>query len=424
MLFWEDDSSGRYRPMYAFATRKVFSHQGRAERARTSVFKNAFSYPFNFRQGIPVQDAEAKQVNRWSVGIGYTSACDMRCPFCYSRTLRGAKELPLALWKQFFDRWHDHVESVNYGTGENTLRPGWFELVGFVREHYPSIRQALTTNGHLIEAISDARLCALFQASIDEVDISLDFSDERRHCYWRGSRSAFRNALRSLDWCRSQRKDATVVLLGLDETLAIDNLDGIFRIAEQAGAGVRINLYRPVNQNAGLNPPRFESVIPALDWIVQHHSVLSISDPLFAALYGVSEDAPAGHFSMRILSTGEITPSTYLITPEWIAGDITGEDVIAKIGESAPFCLFREAPLPRECRGCALQETCRGGCLDSRILHYRTPDQRSPYCPTRHAETPSVRQHAAHRGSQRPGMHAKYLPTLIFRPGKGGPHGR
>lgn len=367
---------------------------------------------------------EVKKGDLWSIGIGYTSACDLSCSFCYSRKLRASRELALDQWIRFFDRWHDHVESVNYGTGENTLKPGWFQLVGYVREHYPSIRQAVTTNGHLIEAIRDARSCALFLASIDEVDISLDFSDEERHCHWRGAAYAYRNAMRSLKWCRDQRKDATLVLLGLDETLAINNLDGLFRIAEHADAGVRINLYRPVNQNTELNSPRFESVILALDWIMQNHSVLSISDPLFAALYGIGERVPDGHFSMRILSTGHITPSTYLITPEWIAGHIADDDLMVRIGQSAPFRTFREATMPRECMGCVLNTICRGGCLDSRILHYGTLDQRSPYCPARHDVAPHVRQHSNNQSSRRPGMHAKYLPTMMFRPGKGGALGR
>jgi radical SAM protein with 4Fe4S-binding SPASM domain len=353
----------------------------------------------------------------WSVGIGYTAACNMRCSFCYSRSARDAEVLPLSAWQAFFDRACGAIAAVNYGTGENTLRADWFELIACVRRSYPRIRQALTTNGHLVRAVSDKRCRELFLLSIDEVDVSLDFADATCHVASRGHPSAFRDAVRCLLWCREQGKETTLVLVGTDETLGAPNLRGLFAIAADCGAKVRVNLYRPVGP-VKRERLSYRAVVAALDWVLESHTLLSMTEPLFAALYGVRRPRQPYPRSVRILPNGEITPCTYLITPEWVGGHISDEQPLERIDDSAPFRRFAEPVLPAACQACQLTAGCGGGSPDSRILGYGTLRERSPLCPTRHGDAPAVRRLPLADGRAPAGVHAGYLPTLIFQPGR------
>ena len=76
--------------------------------------------------------------NKWSIGWGPISACNMKCKFCYSRSNR---ELPSNLeyldWIRFIDNNAEHIGSINYGTGENTMSPEWFKLIDYIRTNYP-----------------------------------------------------------------------------------------------------------------------------------------------------------------------------------------------------------------------------------------------------------------------------------------------
>jgi radical SAM protein with 4Fe4S-binding SPASM domain len=355
---------------------------------------------------------------RWSVGIGYTSKCNMSCPFCYSKQSRKTqRELPLSLWQDFFCSNHVMIECVNYGTGENTLAPAWFDLVRFVRDRFPAIRQAVTSNGYLVEAIKDPRKKEAFLAGIDEVDVSLDFADQAKHNTFRGNADAYRMARETLELCARYGKEATLVLIGLDETLALVNVARLFEIARQTHAFIRINIYRPYpGQN--LRPPKFETVTRCLEWIFANHEIVSLSDPLFNALYnyhGSERRDPSGTGSLRILPGGDITPSTYLISPAWFAGKIWEENVLKRLPSTAPFQALRNAPVPQVCLTCYIVDKCRGGPYDRRILTYGTLQQRDPYCPAREGRRVVPRQYDLHFYDDGPTIHAGYLPTLIFK---------
>ena len=94
-------------------------------------------------------------MKKYSVGWGLTNICNMNCQFCYSKIARDKnQELSLSDWIKFIDLNHDNIESINYGTGENTLIDDFFIFIDYVRTNYPEITQSLTTNGHLYEKYS------------------------------------------------------------------------------------------------------------------------------------------------------------------------------------------------------------------------------------------------------------------------------
>ena len=60
-----------------------------------------------------------KKIN---IGWGLTNICNMNCEFCYSKEARNEGEnCGIDDWKRFIDQNYSKIDSINYGTGENTL---------------------------------------------------------------------------------------------------------------------------------------------------------------------------------------------------------------------------------------------------------------------------------------------------------------
>lgn len=90
---------------------------------------------------------------KYALGLGFSSECNMNCPFCYSKEKRNyGYDIDIDIWYKFFEKNNKYIESINYGTGENTTSENWYKFINFIRTNFPNIRQALTTNGYLYEA--------------------------------------------------------------------------------------------------------------------------------------------------------------------------------------------------------------------------------------------------------------------------------
>ncbi len=127
-------------------------------------------------------------MRKWNIGWGAVSHCNMNCQFCYSKHRRKySNDLVFDDWIKFIDENHSKINTINYGTGENTLEDNWFKLVSYIRENYPGIRQALTTNGYLSEAVKNPKNMQIFIDAVDEVDVSLDFCDEKNIMSFEGN---------------------------------------------------------------------------------------------------------------------------------------------------------------------------------------------------------------------------------------------
>ena len=110
-------------------------------------------------------------MKKWNIGWGTVAACNMKCQFCYSKERRKqGQQLELSDWKKFIDQNHEKISTINYGTGENSINDDWFKLVYYIREKYPNIRQALTTNGFFSEKIKNTELYEMATKSIDEFE--------------------------------------------------------------------------------------------------------------------------------------------------------------------------------------------------------------------------------------------------------------
>lgn len=358
-------------------------------------------------------------MKKWNIGWGVTTRCNMKCQFCYSHFRRSnCKDLGLKEWLHFVDSNHERINSINYGTSENTLSDDWFKLIAHIRKEYPEIRQALTTNGYLSEAINKPQHKEAFLTAIDEVDISLDFADKTSHGLLRGQPSAYHWAIETLKLCRKYQKPVTIVFLGSKVNLTHENIDGLFAIARDYGALLRMNVFRPTE---GLDDKaaRFivdgETVEDSIRYISEKYSVIAINDPLFSStLANISTEDPSGDYSIRILPDGSITPSTYLIREDYVVANICDENVLENLEKDRSLQAIIKPTLPAECQNCVYASTCGGGVYDRRILWYGSLEHRDPYCP--HCFSEKNKQPVRLEKIPVTSVHDGYLPTIFFSP--------
>jgi radical SAM protein with 4Fe4S-binding SPASM domain len=317
----------------------------------------------------------------------------------------------------FFERSGNLINSINYGTGENSTSDDWYAFVLYIRRKFPHITQALTTNGSLHYVLKDSyEKRQIVRSSIDEVDVSLDWGDEQKHNYYRGNSFAFHWAIETLRYCKRNNIKTTIVMLGTDETLTPQNMSMIFEIAEKYDALLRINLYRPVNQISLMKPASFQSIVDIFDWIHDHHNIISISDPLFSSIFSSSftKIDPSAKTSFRITSNGDIYPSTYLLYKELLIGNIADFTFEPKVLDNKTAQLFANFIVPEECKGCSVLNRCRGGVLDRRYIWYNNILERDPYCPKRYGQKANLRNYKIDNQNFS-SVHDDYLPTLFFK---------
>lgn len=212
--------------------------------------------------------------------MGIVSSCNMKCEFCYSRSRRISNDdITLNDWLAFIDNNWEYINSINYGTGENSTSNDCFKLIAHIRTRYPHIHQAVTTNGYIGHVMKeDRKKCNIVMDAIDEIDVSLDFADAEKHNSFRGQPHAYEWVMETLDLCYKNNKPLTIVCLGSAVNIFPENLTGIFAIARQFKAIVRMNLYRPTegindfSRRFILPPEKLEQV---LRWINEHHKILA-----------------------------------------------------------------------------------------------------------------------------------------------------
>lgn len=357
---------------------------------------------------------------KWNIGWGPVSTCNMNCSFCYSKTKRkNSSDLSLKEWINFIDENAHLVNTINFGTGENTLDSDWFSLIRHIRENYPEIRMSLTTNGHLSDVVSKNRdFYQSFIDAIDEVDVSLDFADEQKHNKFRGQPRAYSWALNTLKLCQDTGKRTTIVFLGSAENVSKDQIDGLFSIAAQYNTILRMNIYRPtdgINSFSSKFIMDYKAIVDALVYISEKYKIIALNDTLFSSILTTETVAdPSGDLSIRILADGNITPSTYLIKNEHVIGNITESQILTTLEERMTENPVLGYHLPQECEGCVYSGTCGGGVYDRRMLWYGTLDRKDPYCPCIFLEYPDKKLVVTKENFE--SVHDGYLPTIFFKP--------
>ena len=357
-------------------------------------------------------------MKKYNVGWGITNACNMNCKFCYSKDTRhSTSDTTLKDWIKFVDENHEYIDSINYGTGENAISNDFFKFISYVRENYPNITQSLTSNGYIYERVSkDPELYDIYKNSIDEVDVSLDFAIPEKHNFFRGQPKAYDWAINTLKMLQKDKKTATIVFVGFEETMTPENIDGLFEIAKKYDALIRLNIYRPVSDNKEINKKfilSYKTLMSALEYINEKYKVVTLSDVLLGNIYTREKDIKenTGIDSIRILPDGSICPSTYLITKDFRNKyNIKQENVLSKV----KFEDFIEAPIPEKCKDCEIRNKCKGGVYDRRMLWYKTLNERDPYCPFDNDDNLEKEQFKTLK-KKRVSVHDGYLPTMFFK---------
>lgn len=360
-------------------------------------------------------------MNKLSVGWGPVSACNMNCQFCYSRHKRvGSNDLVYDNWIKFIDENHAEINAINYGTGENSLSIDWFKFVNYVRKRYPKIKQAVTTNGHLSTMIKKHNWCMdVFRDGIDEVDVSLDFANEEKHNTFRGWKHAYESAIETLMLTRDNRKPTTIVFLGSKQNVYTENIDGLFEVAKQYNAILRMNIFRPtygINNESKQFIISRDTIVETIKYISSKYRVLAINDSYFSSiLTGNTIEDPNASESIRILSDGSITPSTYLIDKNYIVANIMDENILSNRHVRDSLSNITEKIIPLECSGCIYEKKCSGGVYDRRYLWYGTLQHKDPYCNGVVLED-TANTDIKISNEKFSSIHNGYLPTIFFMP--------
>ena len=355
----------------------------------------------------------------WKIGWGISNLCNMHCDFCYSKKARQIySSSSIQSVMEFLAQNASEIDSINFGTGEPTLVPSFFEICEQLKSFNPNLKIGVTTNGTLAEKLIDKDNLEVFKHHIDDVDISLDYYISSKHDISRGYDGAFQKAINTLEICNKYGKNTSIVCALQSDNCYIENIDGLMRLARIYNSTFRINIYRPTNTfDFVVDYNRLKRIIMH---IVNTYSVISISDPLFSWLLQTEKPKtdPTGKTSFRILPNGRISPSTYLLDNEWVGLLADKSCSIQRLVNSVPFQRINQFQIPPVCLNCDGRDQCGSGALDRRWLWYKNYQEQDPYCPKRFGDTiwRSKEEHINVVDSDTSFVHDGYLPTLFFSP--------
>lgn len=294
----------------------------------------------------------------FSVGIGLTNECNLRCGHCY-RPDRVVSRLSLDDVRRVCQSLP--VRSVNLGVGENGLHPEYPAIL----EHLwaRNLKTSITSNGLSLERLDDDAL-----KRFHSVECSLDFPTEREHDAFRGHGN-WRTVMRALARCATLGVPVTVTAVMM--RINYNRMADLAWVAAGFHANLRVNVYQPSRSDRfTLAYHEFWAGMRRLlgaTWLV------ATTEPVLAAVLGLDVAATGcGRSTVRVAPDGRVLPCTY-----WPSSRLTIADLEAAgpaITEASEFADARR--MPSRCADCP----CRGGCAGRRALAGGL-DAPDPYCP-------------------------------------------
>jgi radical SAM protein with 4Fe4S-binding SPASM domain len=295
----------------------------------------------------------------FSVGVGLTNECNLRCPHCYRPdmvverlTLRDIQRVCESL----------PVRSMNLGVGENGLHPDYEAILEYLGRR--GIRTSVTSNGLSVERLSDDAV-----KRFHSVEFSLDFPTEREHDAFRGPGN-WRTVMAGLERCASLGVPVTVTAVMM--SINHDRLTELARAAATRGAHLRVNIYQPSKTDRFTLT--YEQFWEAFRRLAAATRLVATTEPVLAGVLELDGFAGpgCGRSTVRVAPDGRILPCTY-----WPRSALRLPDLEVRGAEIVDTPEFRQArTVPAACAGCP----CRGGCAGRRAVVGRleAPD---PYCP-------------------------------------------
>lgn len=174
-----------------------------------------------------------------------TMRCNAKCGFCdYWKTPAEAKHSEMSDFAEIARRFSPML--VTFTGGEPTLRKDLEEIVASVRKAVRYTYVQMITHGAML---SLDRAKSLWDAGVDQFNISLDYLDER-HDVARGIPGLSAKILDLVP----RMKDAGIGSVRFNTVIKNDNLDQIMPIVERAaalGGGVNFSLYTDFKNGNG-----------------------------------------------------------------------------------------------------------------------------------------------------------------------------
>lgn len=313
----------------------------------------------------------------FSVGLGLTNDCDLRCAHCY-RPRGKIHNLTLgdvALICETLD-----VDSVGLGTGENGLNPEYFQILDYFRER--RIPVSLASNGLTVKLTPDEIL-----GTFREVEFSLDFPTEKEQDAFRGEGN-WKRVLGGIDRCG--KLGIRVCVLAVLMNLNHDRLGRLANLVGLLGCDLRVNVFQPVQTRDYM--PTYEQYWEAYRTLFAAAALLSCTEPLVHAFSGLNtqRSSPCGRHSIRITPAREVLPCVY-----WPGERIDLAELVRlkeKVWDSPPF--LAAGKIPAACRGCEWAAGCGGGCR-SRALLLGRGEEPDVFCPVRRGDSERLQPRAA-----------------------------
>ncbi len=355
-------------------------------------------------------------MKEWNVGWGLTQACNLKCEHCYNASgkqredelsLEQTKKIVLKLKK-------NNVKSINYGTGECSLRKDFWDLVKYVHEH--KITQGLTTNGISVTE----NTIPLIKKYMNDIDVSVDFPNKRKHNKFRGHKKAWDIAINALRLLKKNKINASIVACITSKNCNKRDIGGLLNLCKKYGCDLRINWFRPTgrgkkNKKLELNPKKVHKMFK---FILSNSILKAIPDPYFAAILKHKNlrevGCPCGQTSFRITPNGTVVPCVYF-TKEMKNISIL-KSSFNKITKSKPFIEINNRKL-EFCKDCEFFKVCKGGCASRAFLSQKSVNTPDSFCFKLNNIPKSMIDSIKY--TYRPGtfqVHENYLCTLIVKP--------
>ena len=216
---------------------------------------------------------------RFSVGIGLTNECNLRCPHCY-RPDAVVERLTLRDVEQVCESIP--TRSINLGVGENGLHTQYEAILDYLWER--SIKTSITSNGLSIQTLTDAVV-----KRFHSVEFSLDFPTEREHDAFRG-RGNWRTVMTALERCVNLGVSVTVTAVMM--SVNHDRLGELAQVAAPFGASLRVNVYQPSKTDRFTLS--YEQFWAGLRRLAGATRLVATSEPVLAGVLGIPDFAGPG----------------------------------------------------------------------------------------------------------------------------------
>jgi MoaA/NifB/PqqE/SkfB family radical SAM enzyme len=215
----------------------------------------------------------------YSVGVGLTNECNLRCPHCYR-----PDAVINRLSAQEIQRVCEAipVRSMNLGVGENGLHPDYRAILDYLTRQ--GIVTSITSNGLSTEVLTDAEL-----TRFRSVEFSLDFPTEREHDAFRGQGN-WQTVMRASERCANIGVPVTVTAVMM--RLNYDKLPALARVAASVGANLRVNVYQPSKTDHF--SVSYEQFWEGFTQLLESTRLVTTTEPVVAAVLGLEGFAAPG----------------------------------------------------------------------------------------------------------------------------------